>query len=166
MHIRFLLFLLALSIGTTGANALTTDRDEPVRIDADWAEFDDQKRIATYRGNVSISQGSLRVSGDTVVMHFDEAYDLSLLVAEGAPAQFEQRLDRGPMQRGHAGRIEYRVEDGAMLFVGDARVVQGQFEMEASRIDYDSITGAIKGAATETDEGKRRVTIVLQRGQE
>lgn len=162
MKIRLLLLLFPLSVFATGAGALTTDREEPVRIDADWAHFDDQKRIATYKGNVSIIQGSLRVSGDVVVMHFDEAYDLDLLVAEGQPAEFEQELDRGPLQQGQAARIEYRVDNGAMQFAGGATIIQGQFKMEASVINYDSVTGSIQGQATETDDGKRRVTIVLQ----
>ena len=166
MQLRLLLLLLSLSTFATGAAALTTDRVKPVRIDADWAQFDDRQRIATYKGNVTINQGSLRVSGELVVMHFDESYDLAGLVAEGSPARFEQRLDRGPLQQGQAARIEYSVADGAMRFAGDARIAQGQFEMEASRIDYDSLTGSIEGVASESEEGKQRVTILLQGKQE
>lgn len=166
MNIRHFLLAFTLCSVATGAAALTTDRIKPVRIDADWAHFDDQKRIATYKGNVAIIQGSLRVSGDVVVMHFDENYDLSSVVAEGTPARFEQRLDRGPLQQGEGARIEYEVRKGAMLFVGDARIEQDRFAMDADRIEYDSVTGSIKGAGTESDDDKRRVTIVLQGEQE
>ena len=167
MQLRLLLLLVSLSAFATGAAALTTDRVKPVRIDADWAHFDDRKRIATYKGNVAIIQGSLRVSGALIVMHFDESYDLAKIVAEGNPAHFEQRLDRGPLQQGQAARIEYSVADGAMLFAGDARIVQDQFEMKASRIDYDSVTGSIEGAAAESEDGgTQRVTILLQGKQE
>ena len=166
MNIRLIALLLSLSALSTGAGALTTDRVKPVRIDANWAQFDDQKRIATYKGNVAIIQGSLRVTGEVVVMHFDEEYDLAKVVAEGTPARFEQRLDRGPLQQGQGARIEYEVRGGAMVFVGDARIEQDRFAMEADRIDYDSITGSIVGAGADSDDGKRRVTIVLQGKQE
>ena len=162
MNIRLFLLVLTLSCVAAEAGALTTDRVKPVRIDANWAHFDDQKRIATYKGNVAIIQGSLRVSGDLVTMQFDENYDLESVVAEGTPARFEQRLDRGPLQQGQGARIEYMVRDGAMLFIGDARIEQDRFAMEADRINYDSVTGSIKGEGAETEDGNRRVTIVLQ----
>ena len=236
MLTRLLPLLLALAASTTGVGAVTTDREQPVQVDADSANLDDQRRIATYWGNVVIQQGSLRITGDMVTMYFTESYDLSKLDAEGKPARFQQQLDDGTSQEGHAERIEYsladsanlddqrriatyrgnaviqqgslritgdmvilyftesydlskldaegkparfqqqlddgtpqegegerieyRVEGGAMLFAGKARITQGPFKMEAERIDYDSITGRIVGTGAET--GKRRVTITVQ----
>ena len=158
MQTRLLLLLLALAACPTGAGALSTDREQSVRIDANSASLDDQKRIATYKGEVVIVQGSLRITGDLVTMYFDERYDLARLVAEGEPARFEQRLEDGQVQKGRAERIEYQVEDGAMLFVGGAQIAQGEFRMKADRIDYDSVTGSIQGAGEED----RRVTITLR----
>ena len=166
MRTRLLLLLIAVTACPTGAGALSTDREQPVRITADSAGLDDQKRIATYRGDVVIVQGSLRISGDLVTMHFDESYDLDTLVAEGEPARFEQQPDDGPVQKGQAVRIEYRVEDGAMLFAGSAEIAQGEFRMKAERIDYDSVTGSIQGAGAQTEADGRRVTIILNRGGE
>ena len=162
MRTRLLLLVLALAAGPTGASALSTDRDQPVRIDAGSASLDHQNRIATYRGDVVIVRGSLRITGDLVTMRFDEGYDLATLVAEGGPAHFEQRLDSGPMQKGEATRIEYRVEDGAMIFIGSAQIAQGEFLMRAERIDYDSVTGSIQGVGDEAETEGPRVTITLQ----
>ena len=160
MQTRLLLLLLALAACPTGAGALSTDREQPVRIDAKSASLDDQKRIATYKGEVVIVQGSLRITGDLVTMYFDERYDLERLVSEGEPARFQQRLEDGQVQKGRAERIEYQVEDGAMLFVGGAQIAQGEFRMNAERIDYDSVTGSIQGAGEEDG----RVTITLRGG--
>ena len=168
MNTRILLLLLALCACPAVAGALSTDREQSVRIDADSARLDDRKRIATYEGNVVIVQGSLRITGDLVVMNFNEGWDLDTLVAEGDPAHFEQQPDDGPLQKGQAERIEYRLGSGAMLFAGTAEIAQGEFRMMADRIDYDSVSGNIKGsgaeAATETKE--RRVTITLRRGEQ
>ena len=161
MQTRLLPLLLALAACPSGAGALSTDREQPVRIDAESANLDDRKRVATYVGNVVIVQGSLRITGERVTMHFDEAYDLDRLVAEGEPARFEQRLDEGPVQKGQAARIEYRVEDGTMLFAGSARIAQGDFRMKAERIDYDSVSGSIRGVTGEAEPEKGRVTITL-----
>ena len=165
MQIRLLLLLLAFAAFPNGASALTADREQPVRIDADWANLDDQRRIATYKGDVVILQGSLRITGDVVTMHFTESYDLLKLVAEGKPARYQQQLDDGTRQEGQAERIEYGVHDGAMLFAGKARVTQGEFKMDADRIDYDSTTGSIEAAGTDTESEERRVTIILKREQ-
>ena len=166
MQTRLLLLVLALAAGPTGAGALSTDRDQPVRIDAGSASLDHQNRIATYRSDVVIVRGSLRITGDLVTMHFDEGYDLAKLVAQGAPAHFEQQLDSGPTQKGEATRIEYRVDDGAMIFIGSAQIAQGEFLMRAERIDYDSVTGSIQGVSGDAkSEGSKsegpRVTITL-----
>ena len=161
MDIRLLLLLL-FSVCSTGAVALGTDREKPVEIQADSASLDDQRRTAVYEGNVVIVQGSLRITGDTVTMQFDEEYDLTSLVVEGRPAGFRQELDGGPTQEGRAERIEYNLEDGAMLFVGQAYVAQGEFKMDAERIHYDSATGSVRGAGSGADSGGKRVTIVLR----
>lgn len=162
MRIRPALLLLVFVACPTAAGALSTDREQPVRIDADSASLDDRNRIAVYRGDVVIVQGSLRISGDLVTMYFDENYDLATLVAEGEPARFNQRPNGGPPQTGEAARIEYQVESGAMLFAGSAEIVQGEFRMQAEQIDYDSVTGDIQGTGTETEAGGRRVSIILR----
>ena len=162
MQTRLLLLVLALVACPTGAGALSTDRDQPVRIDAGSASLDHQNRIATYRGDVVIVRGTLRITGDLVTMQFDEGYDLATLVSEGEPAHFEQHLDSGPIQKGEATRIEYVVEDGAMIFAGNAQIAQGEFLMRAERIDYDSFTGSILGTGDETVSEGSRVTITLK----
>lgn len=161
MQTRLALLVLALAACPAGAGALSTDRDQPVRIDAGSASLDHQNRIATYRGDVVIVRGSLRITGDQVTMQFDEGYDLETLVAEGEPAHFEQQLDSGPTQKGNAARIEYRVEDGAMIFLGSAQIAQGEFLMQAERIDYDSFTGSIQGVGDKAKPDGPRVTITL-----
>lgn len=162
MRMRLVSLLLAFAACPTGAGALSTDREQPVRIDADSANLDDRKRIAVYRGDVVIVQGSLRISGDLVTMYFDENYDLATLVAEGEPAHFRQQPDDGPAQTGEAARIEYQMESGAMLFAGSAEIVQGDFRMQAEQIDYDSVTGDIQGTGAEAEAGGRRVSIILR----
>lgn len=166
MRTRLLLLLLAFAACPSGAGALSTDREQPVRIDADSASLDDENRIATYRGDVVLVQGSLRITGEVVTMYFDQSYDLATLVAEGEPARFNQRLDGGPEQKGKAARIEYRVEDGAMIFAGSAQIGQGEFRMKAEHIDYDSVTGSIRGTGAESEAEGGRVTITLKGAKE
>jgi lipopolysaccharide export system protein LptA len=68
---NFLVCLLALFLSQE-ALALSTDRDEPINIEADRAEADNAKRITTYYGDVIITQGTLKITGDTVTIEYDD----------------------------------------------------------------------------------------------
>ena len=48
--------------------ALSTDREQPINIEADQAEADDNLGVAIYKGDVVIVQGSMRILGDTVTI--------------------------------------------------------------------------------------------------
>ena len=61
-----LLFSLSLLLAAGQSHALSTDSNQPIRVQADSAELDDGKGVATYRGNVVITQGSLRVTGTSL----------------------------------------------------------------------------------------------------
>ena len=53
-----LLLSLAAAIGSSAAWALPTDREQPIRVQADSAELDDKQGVAVYRGDV-VAQGPL-----------------------------------------------------------------------------------------------------------
>lgn len=82
----FALSLVLLSAGT--ANALPEDRSQPVHISADSAV--QENTTVTYRGNVIITQGSLRVDADQVVV-YHAAGKVQKIVATGKPAHFQQQ---------------------------------------------------------------------------
>ncbi|MDL2424869.1 lipopolysaccharide transport periplasmic protein LptA, partial [Pseudomonas sp. BAgro211] len=63
-----LLFSLAAAIGSSAAWALPTDREQPIRVQADSAELDDKQGVAVYRGDVVVTQGSMKLTGNTVTL--------------------------------------------------------------------------------------------------
>ena len=77
------------------SSAAPGDKDQPINIEADWAEADDARRITVYKGRVVVEQGTLRITGDVVTMYYDTSRELSKLVATGRPARFRQREDAG-----------------------------------------------------------------------
>ena len=159
---RYLVLLLAVA---ADASALPTDRDQPVRIESDRAEFDERRRTAIYEGNVVITQGSLRLEGDRVTMHLGEDYDLVKLVADGKTARFQQQPEPGrPLQRATANRIEYDLVQSTMLLVGNASVAQGDYTMTADRILYDVASSSIKGEVASPGSDGSRVTITIAPG--
>ena len=106
----------------THAHALSTDRDQPIAIQADRAEHDDVRRITIYRGNVIIDQGSLHITGDTVTIHFDTRDEVSKITSVGAPAHFRQLPDDGGSPRkAWAKQMEHFPEQDLIVLFGDAR---------------------------------------------
>ena len=75
-----------LAVAWVPALALSTDRDEPIEIEARSAEADNRKRVTIYRGDVVITQGTLRITGDTVWVHYDDDNTITKAISEGRPA--------------------------------------------------------------------------------
>ncbi len=125
--------------------ALSTDRDQPIEIEADRAEADDSRRVTVYQGNVILDQGTLRITGDTVTIYFDESGELTKLVSIGRPARFRQLPDgESEYRRARAQRMEYYAKQDLIVLLGKAAYGQGKDRITAERIVYDSRRSRIK----------------------
>ena len=58
--------LLATSVSLLSSlvHALPSDNSKPINVQADSAEMDDKRGVAIYRGDVIITQGTLKITGD------------------------------------------------------------------------------------------------------
>lgn len=163
------LLIIMSSLCPSLVSALSTDRDQPVSIEADWAEADDLRGISVYKGKVLITQGSLKISGDEVTMYFDDGNELKRLVAVGRLARFQQKPDgKAEAQRAKANRIVYEIAKDTMILTGNAQLAQGADKMNADRIIYDTLNARIKGETRPTSKspkasgnssGRVRITI-------
>ena len=168
--------LLAL-FAAAPAPALTTDREQPIEIEADSAEADDAKGVTIYKGDVIITQGTLRITGDQVTIHYDSGNDFTKMVTLGNPARFRQLPDgkkdqESNYQRARASRMEYYKAKDTIVLLGNAVYGQGGDKVAADRIDYDSRNSRMKAttvtAAKKPKDGKGkparkgRVRITIQ----
>ena len=160
-----------------GSLALSTDREQPIEIEADSAEADDAKGLAIYKGDVVIVQGTLKITGDHVTIHYNKDGDFTKMVTLGSPAQFNQLPDgkqdtSANRQRAKASRMEYFKATDTIVLLGNAVYGQGGDQVAADRIDYDSrnsrmkartMTAATKkGTPAASKEKRGRVRITLQ----
>lgn len=58
--------------------ALPSDREQPIRVQADSAELDDKQGVAVYRGDVVVTQGSTKLTGNTVTLKQDKNGDIEV----------------------------------------------------------------------------------------
>ncbi len=137
-----------LGIASTSALALSTDREQPIVINAKAVEADDRKKVTVYRGDVVITQGTLRITGETVWVHFDDSNTITKAVSVGAPAKFRQLPDgKEDYMTADADRMEYHADKDVILLLGNARYGEGKDKITAPRIIYDSRQGRVKAGA-------------------
>ena len=72
------------------AYCLSTDSEQNIEIEANTAEMDDVKKVTVYRGNVIVTQGSIRMTGHTMHVYFNENNDMKLVIMDGTPAKYRQ----------------------------------------------------------------------------
>jgi lipopolysaccharide export system protein LptA len=147
---RSILFV-ALLVVASGAFALATDVDQPIEIEADFAELDDAAGRTTYTGNVVVVQGSMRMTGDKLVANFDENRQLIDVYLEGKPAYFKQTPDGGEQDiEGEGLQIEYHQLKSLLYLIDKARLTQGERLFEGYRINYDTQRSIITGRGSAT----------------
>ena len=167
-HLINLLLLSAILLVNVQVGALTTDKDQPIEIEADTAELDDLKGVTIYRGNVIVTQGSIRMTGETMTVYYNEQKDLDTVIMEGHPATYRQLPDNSEVyDEAEALRMEYYETKNLIVLIDQAVVKQEGLRFSGSRIDYDTLRSQIKAkgdtkAGGETTEGSGRVKITIK----
>lgn len=88
------------------AYALKSDADQPISIRAHNVEANERTGVSVYRGNVVLTQGSLRIEGDRLEVTLRKG-EAELIRAWGKPVRLRMRTDRGEEIRAAAQRAEY-----------------------------------------------------------
>ncbi len=103
------IFALLISLSASPVWALKSDKDEPIRIRAKSVEIDEKTGIAVYLGNVSVSQGSMRITAAKLEVRTRNNQTESIR-AFGGPATLRQLPDNSDEEvHLSAKRVEYRV---------------------------------------------------------
>lgn len=148
------------------ATALSSDRDQPIEVEADRVEFDEKRGISTYSGNVTFSQGSLHATADVVTIHTLNG-QLDRVIAKGKPATFRQRPDESSEDvRGSGEQLEYQAETEQLTLSINAELYQKGNRLSSQRIVYDAARDSAVAGSTSTDSSHKpkneRVRITIQ----
>jgi lipopolysaccharide export system protein LptA len=136
------------------ALALPDDANQPISIVADSAIKDDKLGLTIYEGNVSITQGSLNILADKVMI-FIVAETVSKMVALGTPASFKQQpnIDEKDVIA-KANTIDYFIVDKKITLTENASLNQDGSILTGQVINYD-----LNGAKAQAEGG---VQVVMQ----
>jgi lipopolysaccharide export system protein LptA len=139
--------------------ALASDRDQPIEIEADELEVREQEGISIYQGNVKLVQGSLEINADRVVIHFNEANELTLMEMTGTPATLRQLDDNQQEIWGEAKRIDYTQSKSLLELRDSARLTQAGDIIESDVIRINTESNRLQAGSMESDQ---RVKMLIQ----
>lgn len=151
------------------SHALESDRFQPIDVAADSAILDDKAGKAIYRGNVELTQGSLKINADQLTIEAGAQGKVEKVIATGDLARFEQIPNENdkPIEA-RANTVEYYVASEKVVLIENARVVQNNNLFEGNIIEYDikaqklQAHGKTLTAEGENQEQPGRVKMVLQ----
>jgi len=152
--------LLCLCGLSSPAFALKADRQAPANLVADRVDIDEVKRVSTYSGSVHLSQGSVNLWADVVVVKRDEK-GVQMIDATGQPARLTLRFEGDKEDaRLRAGNIRYYPAGGQIELTGDAYMWREGDEFAGYSISYDEAVDKV--IAHSDASGKGRVKAVIQ----
>ncbi|NKZ39680.1 lipopolysaccharide transport periplasmic protein LptA [Oleiagrimonas citrea] len=153
-----LLALLGVLLCAT-ANAKQSDRSKPVNVDAKSADATAQPNgVSHIKGDVVITQGTLKATGNLATIHFDGQSQVKRVVLTGH-AHIQQLDDHDNLMTGNADSIDYNVPGGVAILTGSAHVKQaGRGSASGDRLVYDTKTSTM----TAHSDGDNRVHLVFQ----
>ena len=161
-----LIFSLGAALGSAAAWALPSDRDQPIRIQADTAELDDKQGVAVYRGDVIITQGTLKITGDTVTITQTASGDIDVFTSVGNLAYYEQKpaVDK-EIVKAYGKTIQYFASNERIILIDQAKVIQEGNTFEGEKIVYDTrrqIVNAGRATGNNVSMPRPRIDMVIQ----
>jgi lipopolysaccharide export system protein LptA len=139
--------------------SLPDDRKQAISLSSDRAVY--EKNQGIYIGNVNMSQGSLKIRADKLIIVESER-KVEKVIAEGTPAYFEQqpRADEGVVIA-TAQRIEYRLQEEEILLQRNASITHQGSKISGDRVVYSGRKQMVV-ADGGSDDKDNRVKMTLQ----
>jgi len=156
---------------TPSVGAERADREKPIHLEADRATVEDvnrkeSNRVSVFTGNVILTQGTLRISADKVIMK-EDLHGFRYATAIGDLVSFRQKRDGlNEYVEGWSQRAEYDSKTDKIELFRQARLKRGSDEVQGDYISYDMNSEFFKviGSKERGDETgpDKRVRITIQ----
>lgn len=152
-----IVMLLALATAPVASDARSSDRNQPMDIDADDIEYTlDDRRPTTLSGNVVIKQGTLdiRSSRAEVTQRGGEPVRV---VLSGGPVKLNQQLDDGTPMSATASKVDYDLTTEIVVFIGNVSIQQPRGSLSGERVVYNMRTGQVQSGGKDSGRVKMRI---------
>lgn len=137
--------ILICALAAAPAFAKSSDREQPMDIDADNIDaLLEDNSVSTLVGSVRIRQGSLEVDADKAEIH-RKAGEIDRIVLTGAPAHLRQVSDQGEPMNASARQVTYTMTSEIMVLTGAVVIEQPRGNLRGETVKYDINTGRLDG---------------------
>ena len=132
-HWLILVLMIYAPVGLT----VTSGSGEDVHVQANYMMFDMETGSSTYKGDVKISQGSIKLNGDKVIIQRQQD-KIQQINIDGQPAQYIQDEDSKNKIHATSKHMQYLAGQHRLVMTVDARLQQPEHTIESQRIVYDT----------------------------
>ncbi len=150
------------------AMALPADRQQPIKINSDSADIDNRKGVSVYRGDVVMTQGTTRITGDIITIYTRDR-EVTKVIAQGnkARAYYEelQSGEQGTVQA-WGNTIRYDVNSDQIELIKNAQLSQKGDTFKGEKIHYNVTLQTVNAKGTPNQGESGRVQMVIQPRQE
>ena len=130
----------------------STNRHEPIKIDADSLEVRDKDKVATFRGKVHVVQGDAELRCDVLTVFYEQPEDNGSGKPSPIPSPSETQRIRLLQARGHVivtqkdqvatgDSGDFDMRKNLITLHGNVAVSQGQSVLRGDRLLVDMTTG-------------------------
>lgn len=163
-----LLLCAALLAAALPSHAEKADRNKPVNLEADRVTVDEINKVHIFDGNVTLTQGTLVIRSDKLVVRQDaEGFQSGVATANpGNLARFRVKRDgKEEYVEGEGERIEHDAKTETTKFFNRAWVKSGEDEVRGQYILFDgqkeqySVTSGPAGTVVPGRDNRVRAVI-------
>jgi len=134
---------LALIVAATPAMAERADREKPINLEANRISVDEVKKVQIFEGNVVLTQGTLTIRADKIVVTQDaDGFQRGVATGgAGGLSRFRQKREgKDEYVDGEAERIEHDARNEKTEFFVRAWIRSGRDEVKGNYISYNALT--------------------------
>jgi lipopolysaccharide transport protein LptA len=148
---RVVLYDIDIVDTTRGVSRIKADRAEATGLDLGSSQW-------VLTGNVQVFLPEGQLHADKATVQFANKR-IGSMTAEGAPAQFEHKLENGQTAHGHARVMTFDMEHNELQLNGDGWLSDGCNEISSGHISYDLATQRVRADSAPGDGTQVRGTI-------
>ena len=149
--------VLALSAAafTAGADARTTDRNQPMDIDAASSTCSLGANDSCTLTDATITQGSLRIVAARAVIEQSGGDPSRALMSGGVTLR--QTLDDGNQIDAKASNVDYNLKTEVVVFTGNVEIRQLRGTLNGQRVVYNMKTSQVESGGAGNGRVKMRI---------
>jgi lipopolysaccharide export system protein LptA len=142
----------------SNAQALDSDKNAPVTINAETTSIDFRTGQRVLTGNVEITQGTLHIRANKVVLVY-KGDDIDTATAYGKPVKFKQ-MPEGQTEMVHGEGLTLKLKQAKNLITlqDNAKIIQGSNTITGKVIYYNTQTSkmTVKGQSSASQKASSK----------